>query len=241
MLSRVIRFFTESWGLKLAALGLAILLWMAVTANQPQRAAFRNVPVEVDVRDPDWRLIGPPEPENVTVTVEGPRGGLVELSGQSFRIGLPVDRVNDTVESHVVSLPWVQQQIPPALRITVLDVRPDTITLRYQRLARRMIPVRVRTRGSLPDSLALSTVSTNPTAVQVRGPASILAELDSVPLFPVDLEGLRSTTNLPVGVDTTELAGLSFQPLDVTVVLRVVPADTQRPPERGNGRAGAPF
>ena len=242
MLSRVVALMTESWGLKLAAVALAILLWMAVTANEPERAAFRSVPVEVDLRDPDWRLERPPQPENVTVVVEGPRGQLMELSGEPFTIPLLVDRVTDSIESHVIPPQWVQQRIPPSLgQVTVRGLRPDTVTLHYQRLGRRTVPVQVRVEGDLPEGFALALpINTNPSAVEVRGPASALQRLDSVPLFPVELEGLRSTTNVPVSVDTTALEELRFEPREVNVVLRVVPADSPPALESGS-RSGAPF
>lgn len=225
MLSRVVRFLTENWALKLAALGLAILLWLAVTANDEQQALFRNIPVEVDLRDPDWRLERL-DPATVTVTVRGPRGELVELGGSPPRIVLPVERVSDTIESQVVPLQWVQ--LPAGVRVTrVLALRPDTIRLHYQRLDSRSLPVRVRTRGELPQGLTLSLpISTNPSTVRVRGPANLISGLDSVPLLPVDLSGLSSTTNVPVGVDTVGLEELSFDPAEVNVVLRVAPIDS---------------
>lgn len=243
MLSRVLRFFTESWGLKLAALGLAVLLWMTVTASEPERARFGDVPIQVDLRDPDWRLARPPQPPNVSITVQGPRSQLVELSNAPFAIRIRVDRVNDSMESHVIPLQSVQQQIPAPLRdIGVLALRPDTITLHYERLGSRSLPVRVRTRGDLPRGYALSLpINTNPSTVEVRGPRAVLEQLDSVPLFPVELNGLRSTTNVPVSVDTTRLPGLSFDPREVNVVLRVVPADSQPPLNGDTSRAGAPF
>lgn len=216
---------TDNWALKLAALSLAILLWLAVTANEPERANFRNIPVQVDLRDPDWRL-EKVDPEAVTVTVQGPRGELMDLSGDPPRIVLPVERVNDTVETQVVPLQWVQ--LPTGVRETrVLRMRPDTIRLHYQPLETRTLPVRVRTRGDLPRGYSLSLpINTDPSSIEVRGPTGVLADLDSVPLFPIDLSGLRSTTSVPVTIDTTELDLLNFEPLEVNVVLRVVPTDS---------------
>lgn len=236
----MIRFLTENWALKLAALGLAILLWLAITANDEQRTMFPSIPVEVDLRDPDWRLERV-EPAVVAVTVQGPRGELVELGGQPPRIVLPVERVNDTTESQVVPTQWVQ--LPAGVRLTrVLGLRPDTVRLHYQRLVSRSLPVKVRTRGELPEGHILSLpVNTNPSTVDVRGPATIMAGLDSVPLLPVNLSGLRSTTNVPVAIDSVGLEGLRFQPREINVVLRVIPPDSLPDTETDTTRAGAPF
>lgn len=240
MLARIITFLTENWALKLAALGLAILLWLAVTANEPQRASFPNVEVGVDLRDSDWRLERT-EPSALTVIVQGPRGELVQLSGAPPRIVLPVERVSDTIESQVVPLHWVQ--LPAGIRDTrVLSLRPDTIRLHYQRLISERLPVIVRTRGELPEGYALALpITTSPERVEVRGPAAILEGMDSIPLLPVDLSGVRSTTNVPVGVDSAGLDRLRFEPAEVNVVVRVVPVDSQPGLQPDSDRTRAPF
>lgn len=240
MLARVIRFLTENWALKLAALGLAILLWLAVTADDPQRAVFRGTPVEVDLRDPNWRLQRM-DPASVTVHVLGPRGELVELGSDPPRIVLPVEGVSDSVEIQVVPLHWVQ--LPAGVTdARVLALRPDTIRLYYQRIVSRTLPVIVRIRGDLPEGLALALpLNTNPATVQVRGPANVLSRLDSVPLLPLDVSGVQSTTNVPVGVDSTELQQLSFDPGEVNVVIRVVPMDSQPDLQPDSVRERAPF
>lgn len=240
MLSRVIGFLTESWGLKLAAVGLAILLWLAVTANEPQRANLRNIPVAVDLLDPNWRLLRA-VPSAVTIAVQGPRGELVALSQSPPQIVLPVEQVTDSVAVQVVPQQWIQ--LPPGIRETrVLALRPDTIRLFYERLETRTLPVQVRTRGSLPQGFALSLpINASPSSVEAHGPVRMLDALDSVPLLPVDLSGLRATTNIPTGIDDGRLGGLSFDPSEVNVNLRVVPADSQPGLESDSPRGRAPF
>ena len=236
MVTRAIRFFTENWGLKLTAVGMAVLLWMGVRASEPERASFPGIPVEVDLRDPDWQLAGPPEPPTVRVTVLGPTGELVSMATDPPRILLPVERVSDTLETQIVPLQWVQ--LPAGIRdARVLDLRPDTIRLRYERLSSRTLPVLVRTTGSLPDGYSLVTpVSTNPAVVMARGTRQQLADVDSIPLEPVDLSGLRSTTNVPTRVDTAAVSGLRIVPGEVNVILRVVADSAVAPGDSGSQR-----
>lgn len=234
MAARVIRFVTESWALKLAAVGLAVLLWMGVRTGAPERATFPGITVEVDLRDPDWQLAGPPDPATVSVTVVGPTGELLTLAGDPPRIVVPVERVSDTLESQVVPLQWIQ--LPGQIReARVLGLFPDTIRLRYERLVSRTLPPRIRTVGELPDGYSLDRpVTTSPAFLTIRGPARHVNAVDSVPMLAVDISGLRSTTNIPTGVDTSALAGMRAMPQEVNVILRVVadslaePADSVR-------------
>lgn len=241
MAARVIAFFTESWALKLSALGLAILLWMGVRASQPERATFPGIPVEVDLRDPAWQLAGPPEPAVVRVTVLGPAGELLSLAGDPPRIVLPVERVSDSLERQVLPLQWVQ--LPTSVRdARVLGLQPDTILLRYERLVARTLPLRVRTTGSLAAGYELAgPINTNPAVLTARGPERFIQGLDSVPLLPVDLSGLRSTTNVPTRVDTSALDGVVVEAREVNVVIRVAMSDSLAEALGDSARPRPPF
>lgn len=225
----VLRYITENWALKLAAVALAFLLWMAVRASTPKRTMFRNVPVQVDLRDPNWQLVGEPFPSAVSVTVTGPTRELMALATDPPRIVLPVERVNDSIETQVVSPQWIR--LPRGLDLTrtrIEGLRPDTVRLRYERVQSRTLPVKVTTSGDLPEGLALALpLTTNPAVVDVRGPGRLLEDVDSVPLLPVELSGIRSATNVPAAVDTAALEGLKVTPKQVNVSIRVVPADSQ--------------
>jgi YbbR domain-containing protein len=237
VLARVTGFFTTNWVLKLVALGMAILLWMGVRASEPEQAAFPGIPVEVDVRDPDWELTRF-EPRTVRLIVLGPTGELMTLASDPPRIILPVEHVSDTLQSQVVPLQWVQ--LPNGIRdVRVVELQPDTIRLHYERLASHTIPVQVRTTGTPAEGFTLATVNTNPAVMLARGRAARLAEIDSIPLLPVDISGLRSTTNVPTAVDTAAIPGVTVTPNEVNVILRVV-ADSMAEPADSD-RQGPPF
>jgi YbbR domain-containing protein len=230
---RILRAFTYNWALKLAGLTLAILLWLAVRATDPRESTI-PIPVQVDLRDPNWQLAAGPQPEAVHVTVQGPIGELLTLAGQPPRIVLPVERVADSVEVQVIPIQWVQ--LPRGLRqARVLTVRPDTVRLHYERLATRTLPVRVQTRGRPnADYQLVPPITTNPGFVQVRGPLRLLTGMDSVPLVPVDISGLRSTTNIPARVDSAAMGPVRVMPAEVNVVVRVAPVDPEEPPADGS-------
>ena len=63
---------TREWPLKLAALGLAILLWTAVRIGAVSRQEIPEVPVQVQLTDPEWQIVSDPAPSAVSVTFSGP-------------------------------------------------------------------------------------------------------------------------------------------------------------------------
>jgi len=44
-------FFSRNWTLKLSAFGIALLLWVAVRAEAPNRQELTGVPVRVELAD----------------------------------------------------------------------------------------------------------------------------------------------------------------------------------------------
>ncbi len=57
---RLLEALARNWRLKLAALGIALLLWSVVKAEEVVSVFVRGVPVSVSVRDPAWVSAGPP-------------------------------------------------------------------------------------------------------------------------------------------------------------------------------------
>lgn len=122
---QLLRRATAHWKLKLAALALAILLWVVFTAEQVT-TQWLPVPVEAVVRDPGYVLAGRPEPAVVRVRFRGPGRELWEVALRPPSLVLPVRDVG-TARSFVVEASMVD--MPERARVTATDVRPAVVRL----------------------------------------------------------------------------------------------------------------
>ena len=105
------------------------------------------------------------------------------------------------------------------------EIRPNEVRLAFERIVERDLPVAVRTRGRLPiDYRRTGPLEARPTTVRVRGRRSRVAMLDSIPLLPVALTGVRDTVTVRGTVDATALTGLEVEPDVVRVTVPVAPA-----------------
>ncbi|MBX6362895.1 MAG: YbbR-like domain-containing protein [Gemmatimonadetes bacterium] len=226
---RIGEWLIRDWSLKLAALGLAVLLWSLVKADELTTVIVPAVPVQVSLRDPAWELAAPPTPPEVSVSFTGPVREVARLATERPRIVVPVAEVQDSVDVTVLRSGWVQ--ISGALsRTRVDDVRPSTVRLVFDRVAARLVPLALPMRGKLPPGHALTgRIVIDPAFVRVSGPARRLAQVDSIRLPALDLAHLRDTTTLRVGVDTSNL-GLLVAPLHVRVTVPVGLVDTTAAP-----------
>ena len=125
---QLLRRAASHWKLKLAALGLAVLLWVVFTAEQVT-SQWIPVRVEAVVRDPAYVLAGRPDPDRVRVRFRGPGRELWEVALRPPTLVLPVREVgaarNFAIEASMV-------EMPERPRVVATDVRPGVVRLDLQ-------------------------------------------------------------------------------------------------------------
>jgi hypothetical protein len=122
---QLLRRATAHWKLKLAALALAILLWVVFSSEQVT-TQWLPVPVEAVVRDPGYVLAGRPDPAVVRVRFRGPGRELWEIALRPPTLVLPVRDVG-AVRSFVAEPSMVD--MPVRSRVVATDVRPAVVSL----------------------------------------------------------------------------------------------------------------
>jgi hypothetical protein len=216
------RIVHRNWRLKLAALGLASVLWALVRTEPTTGVDVFTIPVRAQVGDLDWVLLGEPDPATVQVRLRGPTEDLIRLARAGTTLRVPLDRVTSADTVVQLRRDWV---VLGSTGVVVEDIAPATVRLALQPTLTATVPLRVATRGTLPGTLALSTpVALDPPTVSVRGPAHRVRGLDSVSVGPLDLGDLSESGVHPLPVDTTGLGDLAVEPLAAAAVVHLEPA-----------------
>jgi len=226
------RLFARNWILKGIALGLALLIWGVVKADEPARVTVRDIPVEVVVGDTEWVLAAPPAPATATVVFSGPFRELARLAVERPRIIVPIEEVQDSVEMRPLRTGWVQIDAD-LTRTRIEDIRPPgSVLLIFERLTTKLVPVAIRTKGQLPAGTQFAgALRADPQVIRVSGPAHRLPALDSIPLVPVDLSELNGPTAMTVELDTTGLEGLILSPRSVDLAVPIIASPLTEPDE----------
>ncbi|MEX2532019.1 MAG: CdaR family protein [Gemmatimonadota bacterium] len=214
-------FFARNWTLKLSAFGVALLLWVSVRAEAPDRQTLPEVPIRLELSDPDWALVGGIEPATASVRFHGPSRELIRNLVDQPRIVIAVDQVHSADTTIVLQPGHVRTQDRPG--IVVDDIQPLSVRLSFEPIRRVELPVAVRVTDELPDGFALASWPVPiPAMLQVSGPQSRVEPLDSVRLQPIDLSSVEGSGPIPVSVDTTGLARVLVQPARLQLALEVV-------------------
>jgi len=164
--TRVIRVLVHNWPLKLAAIGLATLLYGGLVFSQSSQTFLGVIPVEVRGQpDNAFRLT---EVDPVTsVRYFAPSG--VQPITSTFKAWMDVSGIEPG--SGPQSVPITVESIDN--RITVLGADPDRMTVDLDKLTTRRVPVRVA-QVAPPDGLELGPTTVDPLQVEISGPASVL-------------------------------------------------------------------
>ena len=202
--------------LKAAAFGMALFLWVLVRVGAPGQRDLL-VPIDIQLDDPGWIVLGDPIPATVLVRFRGPPTEIFRLTGLSgMSVAVPIPEVSG--EEMVIPLQpgWVG--VDEYQGVQVEDIVPSAINLSLDRLVSRSIPVRISTRGRLPEHLALSrALSVTPILVRVTGPASLVEGLDTLDIVPVALGDVEEQATVETVVDTAGMGRVTVVPHAVTL------------------------
>lgn len=196
-----------------AALLLAIVLWLAVSAEQPTEVG--GVPVELSLDLDSSLALASPLPE-IRAVVAGQARDVARLAANPLEIrrSVPGD-VGDSVRFEFTRddvLP------PPGFDgpIQVRSVAPSVVTLRLTTRVMRRVPVRARVRVTLDTLLrATGPAVLTPDSVTIIGTQERVRAVNAVFTEPVDVR-IRDTIGDFVALDTIGL-GLDVQPARVRV------------------------
>ncbi len=218
MLERLVR----NWPLKLLALGLAFVIWIAVTGENRIVRDVR-VPLVVQLQD-DLILAGTPV-SAVTVRLRGAETAL--RRAELYALELPLDlREAGPGERKVQLSSDALKGLPGDVEVD--RIIPDWITLKVDRRARRLLPVVPSFTGKPPKGYAFYAAQATPDAVDVDGPESEVAALrrlrtDSIRLNDRIAPFVARVSAVP---DSLEVRVVDPRPIEVRVEVDVAPVET---------------
>lgn len=169
----------------LVAFGVAIGLWLFV--NMGERTSERTLRARLDVeRLPAGMLITSPVPEYVELRVVG--SGLILSSIDPTSLRAVLDLAGARPGTATYALAGKDFQLPRKLRVT--RVSPSHVTLQFDRVSRRSVPIRVQSRGEPREGLKLDDVQIQPEQVVVSGPRERISGLRTIDTRPIELADL---------------------------------------------------
>ena len=209
---------------------MAVLLWTVPRFDAQGTRVLDEVPVRVQLNDPNWALVGEPSPSEISVTLSGPARELIAISVDQPPVVIPLDEVATGDTTVRLRPSWFLGSGRDG--VIVEDLRPGAVQVALEQILERKLPFTLPLFGDLPQGLSLAgPPEIEPDIATVFGPASRFGSLDSVPLSPLDLALVAAGDSMSLLVDTASLRDLQILPLQATVAIPTESTSTREFPD----------
>lgn len=185
----------------LLALFLAIIVWvMAVNAtSRIEDRIFPEVGLPIELENiPPGLVPLSGEGQRVRLHIRAPAESWVRLEPSDFRAWLDLSGLEPGLHQLEVH---VEQARPVDPQVRILRRLPDRVTVRLDEVVTRTVPIEVNVsdRQDVAYSYEVLTPTVSPPEVDIRGPSSLVNQVESA-VVNVELHETRSTVtaNLPV-------------------------------------------
>jgi YbbR domain-containing protein len=212
---RVLRVFTHNWPLKLAAIGLATLLYGGLVLSQTTQQFRERVPIGIENASSEVIVLSPLGSVTRIQYVAPPDLGL-RIDSTTFRAVVDLSGVQP--DGGPVSLRVNVQAVDQ--RIQVLDFEPAEIIVTVDRVGTKTVPIRADL-GPIPTGLDAGEPTVDASTAVVTGPQSVVGKVTEVVAFlsidasGIDVDQLVELT--PVDANGGTLERVDVEPAQVRV------------------------
>jgi YbbR domain-containing protein len=181
------KYVFHNFALKLLSLGVAVLLWMAVTRDPVAEVAL-NVPIEFH-NAPEHLEISSETIPQVQVRVRGPVREVRDLSAAEVHAVIDLANVQPGERTYDLSPALIH--VPDGVQ--VVQAVPSQIRISFDRRESRQVEVKPRVMGTFASGYRIEQVTALPQSVTIVGPATNVQGVEAAITDPVDASGVVGT------------------------------------------------
>jgi YbbR domain-containing protein len=210
------------FGLKLLSVGLAVLLWLAVSGEETVERGLR-VSLELQQFPPGLEIQGEP-PSTVDVRVRGASGTLGRVSPGDIVVVLDLRAAR--VGRRLFHL--TPEHVRAPFGVEVVQVTPPTVALLFENSATRQVPVVPAIDGKPAPGYVVGKAAADPSTVEVVGPESAIERVTEALTEPVSVAGARDVVSETVTIGLLDPALRLKSTRAAMVTVQVLPAPLER-------------
>jgi YbbR domain-containing protein len=214
---RVVGLIVHNWPLKVAAIGLATLLYAGLVASQDANTIPGPITI-VPVNTPTGTVITNQPLHDVDQIRYLAPAGVPRQRAEDFHA--TVDLTNVKADGQPATVRVMVSAIDP--RVTIVEVQPREITIVLDDEISKTVPVHVE-RGPAPSGVEVGAETVDPTQVTVTGAASLVSQVvQATATVSLDANGLDVDSEIDVrAVDDANqvVTGVEVDPRTVHVTI----------------------
>jgi YbbR domain-containing protein len=215
--------FLEDWTLKLLALAITVVLWLAVT-GQNKPVTMRVSGVQLNFLRPEGMEISNEPPSRIEVILNGSPDKLDRIGPRD--LVATVDLTDQKAGERVVRLSPDRVKMDLREDVKIQGFHPATIPIRLEPIIEKPVEVEVKFEGKLAEDYEVVGVTMTPARVRLRGPSDRINSLHKATTETVLLDGRKESFNL--SQVEISIPDPKIDVLDPAVDIRVEVAEKKR-------------
>src|ERR1051325_2691589 len=202
--------FVRNWPIKLAAGFFAVMLYVAVAAQQPLAQTFA---MRLAIVVPPGRSVRQ-QPAGVAVVITGKGSEILKL--RSFpRVIRKVIPDTFSASAWRLQLQPTDIELPKGSDVQVADIRPRDIEVVLDSVVHKDVRIVPRVRVEAESGYVMRGLSITPSMARIIGPEKSVAAIDSVTTLPTVISSVNGPFFRTVPLDTAPLGIVRIAPKEV--------------------------
>jgi YbbR domain-containing protein len=209
-------------GLKFLSIGLAALIWLAVSGEQVVERGLR-IPLEFANLPARLEMVGD-TPTVVDVRVRGSSGTLSRIAPGELVAVLDLRLARQG--RRLFHLTGGDVRSP--FGVEVVQVTPSNISVRFEESGTKVVPVVPAVEGDPASGFVVGTLTSEPATVEVVGPVSALRDLTEAITEPVSVAGADGPVRESVTIGVPDPSVRLRTPQSAVVTVDVSPSPVEQ-------------
>lgn len=176
---------------KVAAVLLALLMWIGLGYQRETVQRDYIVPIEYRNMAPEW-VIEEPKLVDAKIMLMGPEQAFRLFDASGLKISLDLSKLKQGGQEIALT----KDMIKTPGSLTVVGLKPDRIFITAYKLIPKSFPVEIRTVGIPPPGVHLQKIEAVPSAITALVPPKLLREGLRITTKPIDLRQIRESTTV---------------------------------------------
>ncbi|MBT4629293.1 MAG: YbbR-like domain-containing protein [Deltaproteobacteria bacterium] len=178
---------------KVLAVVLAVFVWfLARKSGEPIQMSF-YAPVVFKNVSPSFQVTSDPPQVNIVVLTNSRDS----FNPQEIQAVLDLDKAQEGTLSYVLT----ENHILSPVKVEITRINPSQITVRLEELIEKSFSIKPRYQGTPKKGYLMRDIRIIPDTLTMRGPRSVLENLEHVSAHEIELEGLKESVTMRVDLD----------------------------------------
>lgn len=218
MIMQIINIFRRNFLKKLIALIVAFCMWVYVMADQDPEINDSYV-VPLTISNAPYEFIPLYDDKTVRLETRAPRSYFAKYDANAFRVFANLEGLGEG--EHVITPQVIMPQ-----GFELLEIVPQTVTVKLDPLIEKQMPIEITTSGSLSQDSAIKEIEKSMDAVTIVGPKTFVEQVAKV-LGNVNLSNNSSSFELQIPMHAVDAKGNAISRVRVVPSVLTISVDIE--------------